>query len=409
MKKIGDSFKGILGGFIFIVIGIIVLWWNEGNNVKNIKTTKEMEEVYVEVPSDSVNAQNEGKLIATHGKLLNEQELTDDTFSVTVKTPKLNRVVEVYQWEEESHTDEDDNTTYTYNKVWSETLIDSSNFNKSGHENPTSVAYSSAGYLSTDVKVGAFSLNDSQISSLSTNKEYNQLTPDVAEPLGMTVNGNYYTTSQDVNNPQIGDLRVSFKYNDSTDISVLAVQTGSTFTKFVSKVGKSESRLVDGIHSGQEMIENIKSENKLTKWLLRFAGIMAVVLGIATILKPISTISGFVPILGNVVQGMVGFVSFLLGLGISLIVIAIAWFRFRPVLSIILIAVVAGIIVVLKVFAKKKQSASNATAPVSATSATTPVSDAGSPTITIGGQTINNTSDNKTEETPSKNEENNNQ
>ena len=77
MKKVGNSFKGVLGGFLFIVIGIGLLWWNEGNNVKNIKTTKEMEELVVDISSDKIDSAYEGKLIATHGKLLNEEVLED--------------------------------------------------------------------------------------------------------------------------------------------------------------------------------------------------------------------------------------------------------------------------------------------------------------------------------------------
>ena len=130
MKKIGDSFKGILGGFVFILIGIGVLWWNEGNNVKNIKTTAEMEKIVIDVSSETIDKNNEGKLIATKGKLLNQETMNDETFKVSIKTPKLVRTVEVYQWEEEENTDENDNKTYSYNKVWSSSLIDSSKFNK---------------------------------------------------------------------------------------------------------------------------------------------------------------------------------------------------------------------------------------------------------------------------------------
>ena len=49
MKKIGNSFKGILGGFVIIIIGIGLLWWNEGNNVKNLKTTAEAAKSLIDV------------------------------------------------------------------------------------------------------------------------------------------------------------------------------------------------------------------------------------------------------------------------------------------------------------------------------------------------------------------------
>ena len=125
MKRVGNAFKGILGGFVFILIGIVLLWWNEGNNVRNIKTTAEMDKIVVDVPSDKVDSANEGKLVATHGKVINEEEMFDETFNVKVQTPIMKRVVEVYQWDEDSDTDEDGHTTYSYKKVWDTDIIDS--------------------------------------------------------------------------------------------------------------------------------------------------------------------------------------------------------------------------------------------------------------------------------------------
>ena len=49
MKRVGNAFKGILGGFVIILIGIVLLWWNEGNNVRNLKTTAEMDKVVIDV------------------------------------------------------------------------------------------------------------------------------------------------------------------------------------------------------------------------------------------------------------------------------------------------------------------------------------------------------------------------
>ena len=68
MKRVGNAFKGILGGFILIVIGVILLWWNEGNNVRNIKTIEEARGALVNVSSDKVDSANEGKLVSTNKK-----------------------------------------------------------------------------------------------------------------------------------------------------------------------------------------------------------------------------------------------------------------------------------------------------------------------------------------------------
>lgn len=354
MKKIGDSFKGIIVGFILIIAGIGVLWWNEGNNVKNLKTTAELEKTFIDVKSDKVDSKNEGKLIATSGKLINEEELTDKEFGVTVLTPVLTRVVEVYQWEEDSDTT-DGETTYRYEKTWSDTIIDSSNFHDSSYQNPTSKKFEDKLYTASDVKVGAFSLTDAQIKKLSTDGKFNDYNKEVIDELGLTISGYYVTDSNDLDKPEVGDTRVSFQYNDSKEVSVLAVQSGDSFTSFTSSAGKTINRVMDGTHTGKEMIETIKSENKFLKWILRLVGFLLITFGFAAILGPISTIASFVPIVGGLVGAAVAFVSFALGLALSFIIIAIAWIRFRPVLGISLLAGAAVLIVLLVMNGKKKK------------------------------------------------------
>ena len=97
------------------------------------------------------------------------------------------------------------------------------------------------------------------------------------------------------------------------------------------------------------MINVIVKENNMLKWILRLVGVLILVMGFATILKPLSTISGFVPILGNVVSSAVGLISLLLGIALGCVVIAVAWIRFRPVLGIaLLVAAVVAIVLVKK-------------------------------------------------------------
>ena len=355
MKRIGNSFKGILGGFIFILVGIGLLWWNEGNNVRNLKTTAEMDKIVVDVKSDKVDSKNEGKLIATNGKVINETVLEDTTFNVHVKTPKLKRTVEVYQWDESSSTDEDGNTTYSYSKEWSSRIIDSGNFHDKNKKNPTSKLYEDQTYTSDDVKVGAFSLSSNQISGLSTQATYTEYDQETIANLNLTLSGKYLTNSKDLDNPQIGDTRIIFEYNDSTELSVLAVQQGSTFVDFVSKAGKSVNRVMDGTHSGTEMINIIKKENNFLKWILRIIGVLLLACGFGAILKPISAITSYIPILGSVVGAAVGLVSFILGLALGLIIIAVAWIRFRPLLGISLLILVALLIAFLIIRGKKSK------------------------------------------------------
>ena len=356
MNRIGNSFKGVVGGFIFLVLGVILLWWNEGNNVKNLKTTAELEDSYVDVKSNKVESKNDGKLVATHGKLINEKELTDETFGVTIKTPIMKRTVEVYQWKETSNNDKDGNTTYSYNKDWSERLIDSSEFHETGHDNPTSKLYEDKTYTSDDVKVGAFSLSSEQVEKLSTKANFTEFNQETINGLNLKITNNYITNSEDFENPKIGDVRITFTFNNSTEVSVLAIQSDDSFVDFTSKAGKKVNRIVDGSHNGKDMIESIRSEDKFMKWILRFFGFIICMAGFRTILKPISAISSYVPLLGSLVGTAMGLVSFVLSLSLSLFVIAIAWIRFRPIVGISLIAIVVALIIFLIIRSKKKKN-----------------------------------------------------
>ena len=93
----------------------------------------------------------------------------------------------------------------------------------------------------------------------------------------------------------------------------------------------------------------------MLKWILRAAGILLISLGFGTILKPISAVTSYIPLLGNVVGAAVGLVSFILGLALGLVVIALAWIRFRPLLGISLLILVALLIAFLIIRGKKSK------------------------------------------------------
>ena len=359
VKGNNNPISAVLGGFILIVVSIVLLWWNEQNNVKNIKTTNEASKTMIQVSSESVDSANEGKLVATNGKVSVSETLSDKTFGVSVVTPKLIRVVEMYQWEEEEDTNSNDETTYKYSKVWSDELIDSTSFNDSGHDNPTTMPYKSDNFYANGVKVGAFSLSSAQISGLSTGAQYTDLSTDVATKLNYFIVDKYYASSEKINSsPVVGDVRVSFLYNNSTDLSVLAKQTGNSFTDYTSNVGKTINRVEDGVLTGEDLINNIVNENNIFKWILRALGVILCIAGIASILSPISKLGKVIPIFGTVLTGMVGIVSLLLGLSISFIVIGVAWLVYRPVVGIIMLCIVCVLIFLLikKVKSKKTQN-----------------------------------------------------
>lgn len=350
MAKAGKSnnpFSGIIGGFILIIVGTCLLWWNEGNNVKNIKTLKEVSKEVVDISSSSVNSKYEGKLVALSGKMVTEDEiLTDSTFLISAKTPKLERFVEMYQWVEDESTDSDNNTTYSYSKKWSEEVINSNTFAKKGHDNPNSMEYKSESFVASGVKVGAYNLSSNQINKLPASDELKIDTKDF--PNGYFLSNNYITNSTDLDNPQIGDIRISWKYNNWDDASVLAVVSGNSFVDFHSKSGKTVNRVEKGLLKSSDFTTMIQDENNALKWILRIVGLVIIIFGYLSIVSLATKLASFVPFLGGLVGGVISLIAALIGIIHTLIVIAIAWIRFRPILGIVLLAVAVVLIILVK-------------------------------------------------------------
>jgi len=79
-------------------------------------------------------------------------------------------------------------------------------------------------------------------------------------------------------------------------------------------------------------------------WILRIVGIMLVIGGLKGIFGFIETILKVVPFIANIFGWGVGLVCTVIGIAWSLIVIALAWLFYRPVLGIALL-VLAGLLV----------------------------------------------------------------
>ncbi len=351
---------GLLIGLIMIIAGTVLLFYNEKNNVKNIKTVDELKKEVVDVSSSEIDSKNNGKLIATNGSfVVEDKEVVDSTFNVSLKTAVLKRTVEVYQWEEDS-TEEENTTKYTYKKKWSDKLIDSSEFNDKSYTNPTTKAYESATYTSNVVKVGNYYLSASQIESLSTDKN---LTLEGMNGIylrsGVNIKNNYITNSSDIENPSIGDYRISYSYNDYKEASVLAVQSDSSFTDFTSKAGKNINRVFEGKLTSTQMIQKIENENNTLKWILRLAGGFIIIFGYIALFSGLNRLLEYIPILGKIASSILSLVAGLIGLIHTLVIIIIAWFRYRPLLSIILIALIVAIIIFIKMKKKKNPVENN--------------------------------------------------
>ena len=100
------------------------------------------------------------------------------------------------------------------------------------------------------------------------------------------------------------------------------------------------------------MIQAAESSNNVMKWLFRLLGVFLVITGLKSVFGIIETILKVVPFVAKIVGWGVGIVCTVVGIVWSLIVIAIAWIFYRPLLGITLL-VVAGLLIWLFAFKGK--------------------------------------------------------
>ena len=102
------------------------------------------------------------------------------------------------------------------------------------------------------------------------------------------------------------------------------------------------------------------SANTIITWVLRAVGILLLVVGFALFMGPIGVIADVIPFLGSIVRMGTGLVAFLLAVVVGAIVIAVAWFWYRPLLSLGILAGAAVIAFLITRLGKAKQAAAPA-------------------------------------------------
>lgn len=368
-SRLGKAFTGIVVGIILIIVGIGLLFWNEGRAVKTYNTLKEGQGLVIDVASDSVDAANDGKLVHLTADALTDETLVDQDFGISANVIRLRRDVLMYQWEETRQSEtrkkigggEETVTTYTYSKEWRRSLNDSSNFQSpSGHENPSEFPFDSMTWDAENVPVGAFYLSPDLVSQLSdfADLSVREIPVGAAWPEDAKLSNGGIFLGADTAQPQIGDVWINFSVVEQGPVSLIAAQNGDTFAEYQTKAGGAIAMIVAGNVPAQQMFEDAIAQNTLITWLVRLGGFILIWIGFGLLFAPLSVLADIVPIFGSLVGAATGLISFLLALAVSLTVIAIAWLFFRPLLGIpLLVLAIVAAVFAFRTFGKRTQAA----------------------------------------------------
>lgn len=388
-QRLGQSAKNVIVGLLMFIGGTVLLCWNEGRTVKTTRAINEAQKVQVEMKDiNTMDAGLNGKMVHATGNALTSEVLSDGLFGVSDTAIALKRTVEYYQWVEHENTEkrekvggsEETVTTYTYTQEWVSDPV-TTQFHDPEYQgrNYVLVQFDDKRQLAKHVGFGAYELPEfmkEQINayteaainlSEAQKAEFERQIDTSAMNHGRQAQSDLVTVSNNViyfgsySTATVGDVRITFEYvPQPQEVSILAKVNGNTFEEYVAKNGYTVSRLEMGQKSAEAMFAGEHSDNKMLAWVLRLVGVLMVIFGLKMTFEILSMVLAVLPFLKNLVGVGVSLVCGVVGFVWSLLIIAIAWIAYRPILGISLLVIAAALIVFFVMRSKKRKAVEQA-------------------------------------------------
>src|SRR5262249_29253549 len=132
-----------------------------------------------------------------------------------------------------------------------------------------------------------------------------------------------------------GDYRISFATAPNGPVSVIGRQAGSAFASYQTKAGDRLLMAVPGTQPAADMFKDAQDENRILTWVIRFAGIFAVWLGVFLVLRPRWAVAAFGPTSGDFRGRGAGLAALFWAVGVGRGVTAAAGLVSRPLFSLV--------------------------------------------------------------------------
>jgi hypothetical protein len=310
-SNILDSFVGLLIGILIFLAAFWVLWTNEGS-VDLAQIAKQSIPISVRVVGNAPN----GKFVSLSGKLTTEDKAADSQYGQYGDHLALNRKVEMFAWSEKTASKTEDKlgggsetkTTYTYEKKWTGSPNETSEFKyPEGHANPAPVAQSEL-FLAKTAKIGAYSVDPQTI-------ELPGLKP---------LAGQYkFAGRGSLQAPQVGDVRISYSaLANGLDMTAFGKLEGGELVPYYFTTEKNIYRAVLG--SRDAALAALAAEHKAAVWTMRLVGFLMMWLGLFLFFGPLNAILRVLPFLGTAGRWLSGAITFPVALLLSTVTILIS-------------------------------------------------------------------------------------
>eukprot|EP01060_Flectonema_neradi_P006105 TRINITY_DN14086_c0_g1_i1.p1 TRINITY_DN14086_c0_g1~~TRINITY_DN14086_c0_g1_i1.p1 ORF type:complete len:457 (+),score=81.94 TRINITY_DN14086_c0_g1_i1:62-1432(+) len=384
-ERVMDSFVAAAIGFGMFFFTFAILTANEGALVTRLRSIDRLEE-----DLRSTDPELGTRLFYTTDTVIGGS-LSDTTFGVSTKALRIRRLVEMYQYHEETSTKtvkdtvgggETTETTYTLKTGWfdyQQSLSGNAEGTPAGG-NPSFPTLSGELVMSRDftcpLTISGHKLSDSQISQIS------QWVPLRCEPPGPesisvahsthlhdqcsvylpSAASSYGTFGESAPGlANIGDVRIKWEVVKEGTYTVLCGQEGTQLRGY-RVPGVSEYRLpllcypctcgigawiinmltstvnvIDviraGTHSSDDIVVSLRKEANFASWLLRVIGFFLFFISMMLILSPLPTILDIIGFVGDVARFGTTLISIAMASILTPLVIAVCWVAYRPLIA----------------------------------------------------------------------------
>lgn len=362
-KRIVNSLIGVVVGLILFVASFGVLYWNEGR-IDLSKIAKTAVEINSQIQNADQSLNN--KLISTTGIVNFNGNIGDNLFLKPGKFLVVERKAEMYSWIEEKQTNTKRNvggsetreTIYTYKKDWTDNPTNSGNFgHPESHENPQKSIENNV-FKVQNATVGIYNFDFSSI-AYPKSIDLSLDSQNIVLPQGAQLIGDKYIfipkmANGTFDNPQIGDMRISYKIlKPGFSGTIFGQLSGNDVGSYVDQKGNNIYRLFAG--SRKEALSVMHSEYKTSVWGFRLLGFLCMWIGLFLLFGPISTLLDILPILGTISRVLIGVAIFVVSLVLSIVTILVSMLFHSIIFLIVVVIIAIGIIIVLiKNFRNKK-------------------------------------------------------
>ncbi len=370
IQKIGNSVTGIIFGIILLTISVGVLFWNEGR-----VNQADLARRAIPLSANETQENQAGTLVALTGLTNSDQLLGDGVYLNPGNYLAVDRTVEIFAWKEEAKT-ENEQTTYTYSKIWTEMPEDSSEFKDPTNHQNSSKTIENQRLINDATFVGDYffeadktglsryeelTLNDKVISITALDSNTLEDSQEVQE--SEIVEQNYVFLGQgSLTEPKIGDQRVSYQ----------VVNPGETVTIFgklqdfsIAPYRYNENDLFYELREGtyDEAINSFNNEYNTGMWIFRIVGFVLMWIALLMLLSPVQVTLNLIPVIGPLAKNFLTLFTFLLA-GIFSILTIFFSIIVHNLFLLILIIVIIGFALTLYFYRRKVSLEKSQNSPV---------------------------------------------